>query len=59
MGYTFVCDDCHRGYNHFPPFAGEFTEEFLKATEAGGRFAEVFDPGQKVTICADCMERVL
>lgn len=57
MGYTFLCDDCGNGFNHFPPFAGEFTEQFLKTS--GGIFAEQYDPGQKVTICAGCMERVL
>lgn len=54
MGYTYRCDGCRTGYDDFPPFAGEFTETFLK-TE-GGIFAEVFDPGQKVTLCAECME---
>lgn len=56
MGYTFHCDGCGEGYSHFPPFAGEFTEQFLKTT--GGVFAEVFDPGQKVTVCAECMEEM-
>ena len=45
MGYTFVCDDCGNGYNHFPPFAGEFAQQY--------------DEGQKVTLCAECMGRVL
>jgi len=57
MGYTYRCDGCGTGYNSFPPFAGEFTEEFLK-TE-GGHFAHKFKPGQKVTICAVCMEEVV
>lgn len=55
MGYTFICDGpCGEGYNTFPPFAGEFTEEFLKTR--GGKFALDYKPGQKVTLCADCME---
>ena len=57
MGYTFLCDGCGDGYDTFPPFAGEFTETFLKTR--GGEFAEVFDPGQKVTVCADCMREVV
>lgn len=57
MGYTYRCDSCGTGYNSFPPFAGEFTEQFLK-TE-GGMFAELFSPGEKVTICANCMEGVV
>lgn len=57
MGYTFICDDCGEGFDYFPPFAGEFTEEFLLTF--GGVFAEEFDPGQKVTMCSSCMERVL
>lgn len=57
MGYTYRCDACGSGYDDFPPFAGEFTETFLKTT--GGIFAEEFSPGQKVTICADCMAEVV
>lgn len=58
MGYIYKCDGpCGQRYDSFPPFAGEFTEEFLK-TE-GGLFAELFNPGQKVTICADCMAEVV
>jgi len=54
MGYTYNCDGCGEGYNSFPPFAGEFTEEFLNTL--GGKFAKAYKPGQKVTFCADCME---
>jgi hypothetical protein len=58
MGYTFQCDGpCGETHNRFPPFAGEFTEEFLETR--GGVFAELFDPGQKVTICARCMQEVV
>lgn len=53
MGYTFDCDGCGGSYHEFPPFAGEFTEQFLKT--AGGKFAMKFNPGEKVTVCADCM----
>jgi len=56
MGYTFVCDDCGGGYNHFPPFAGEFTETFLDTR--GGYIAEQYSAGEKVTFCADCMREV-
>ncbi len=54
MGYIYDCDGCNKTEHSFPPFAGEFTEQFLKTV--GGQFAAVFDPGEKVTICADCME---
>lgn len=55
MGYTYRCDGpCGEGYNTMPPFAGEFTETFLNT--AGGKFALDFQPGEKVTLCADCME---
>jgi len=57
MGYTYDCDGCGGSYHEFPPFAGEFTEQFLKTR--GGIFAEEYDPGQKVTICASCMEDVV
>jgi len=59
MGYNFTCDDCGTQFEHFPPFAGEFTEEFLQSTKAGGEFAERYSKGEKVTMCAGCMERVL
>lgn len=60
MGYDYTCDDCGHGYGGPPPFMGEFRESFLEATEAGGLFAEAgYRPGQTVTLCADCMERVL
>jgi len=56
MGYTYRCDGCGTGYDTFPPFAGEFTEQFLKTD--GGMFAEAgYAAGQKVTFCADCMAR--
>jgi hypothetical protein len=54
VGYTFDCDGCGDSHHNFPPFAGEFTEEFLKTV--GGKFAAAFKPGQKVTICSECME---
>lgn len=57
MGYIYRCDGCRERYDTFPPFAGEFTEQFLK-TE-GGLFAEQFRPGEKVTICAECMAEVV
>jgi hypothetical protein len=58
MGYTYKCDSCGTGYDDFPPFAGEFTETFLKTD--GGLFADAgFRPGQKVTVCADCMTEVV
>jgi len=58
MGYTFVCDGpCGEGYHTFPPFAGEFTEQFLKTR--GGKFAIDFKPGEKVTVCANCLDLML
>ena len=57
MPYVYTCDGCQTRHETFPPFAGEFTEIFLK-TE-GGEFAERYDPGQKVTLCADCMAEVV
>lgn len=53
MGYVFNCDSCGDRKDHAPPFMGEFSETFLKTH--GGLFAELFNPGQTVTICADCM----
>lgn len=53
MGYIYKCDACHERHDSYPPFAGEFTETFLKTN--GGQFAEHYDPGQKVTLCANCM----
>lgn len=53
MGYIYDCDSCGDTHHEFPPFAGEFTEHFLKTD--GGMFAELYDPGQKVTVCAECM----
>jgi len=55
MGYIYRCDGCDTRYDDFPPFAGEFTEQFLKTD--GGVFASAgYQPGQKVTLCAECME---
>jgi hypothetical protein len=60
MGYTFKCDDCGEGYNRTPAFVGEFMESFLKSTSEGGLFADAgYSPGQKVTICRDCMQEVV
>jgi len=57
MGYTYKCDSCGSDYDDFPRFAGEFTEQFLKTF--GGAFAFAFKPGEKVTICPDCMEKII
>lgn len=56
MGYVFNCDGCGDRRNHAPPFMGEFRESFLKTT--GGAFAEKYDIGQTVTLCADCAAEV-
>ena len=56
MGYTFNCDGCGTRYDMFPPFAGEFTEEFLKTTASP--LTQAFKPGQKVTLCEDCSEAI-
>lgn len=57
MGYVYTCDSCDTRHDEFPPFVGEFTETFLKTD--GGAFAADYSPGQKVTICADCMAEVV
>lgn len=57
MGYIYRCDGCGDRHDTFPPFAGEFTESFLKTH--GGEFAVQYDPGQKVTICATCMKNLV
>lgn len=57
MGYVFNCDSCGTRKDHAPPFMGEFSETFLNTI--GGEFAEIFDPGQTVTICAGCMREVV
>ncbi len=57
MGYTFQCDSCGTEYDHAPPFMGEFRETFLKTSDSP--LTELFKPGQTVTLCRDCSERVL
>lgn len=57
MGYTYNCDGCGNRYDSFPPFTGEFTETFIKTSPS--MLAEAFSPGQKVTLCRECCERVL
>jgi hypothetical protein len=57
MGYTFKCDGCGSGYDHAPPFMGEFRESFLKT--APSPLTEVFKPGQTVTLCQRCSEEWL
>lgn len=56
MGYVFNCDGCGARKDHAPPFMGEFRETFLKTSPVG--FAEKFDPGQTVTLCAGCSKEV-
>lgn len=53
MGYIYTCDGCNTTHDSYPPFAGEFTEQFLNTD--GGAFAEAYAPGQKVTVCPECM----
>ena len=57
MGYVYDCDGCDETYHEMPPFVGEFMESFLKTD--GGAFADEFSPGQKVTICAACIEEAV
>lgn len=57
MGYTFNCDGCNEGYDHAPAFMGEFRETFLKTAPTA--LADLFDPGQTVTVCRECMEGLL
>lgn len=52
MGYTYSCDACGTGFDTAPPLFGEFRESFLKTD--GGQLAQVYKPGQTVTICPDC-----
>lgn len=56
MGYTYTCDKCRCGFDSAPPFMGEFRETFLK-TEAT-MLADVFAPGETVTLCRSCSEEV-
>jgi hypothetical protein len=57
MGYTFTCDSCDGRYDHTPPFMGEFRESFLKTTPMA--FAELYAPGETVTLCEPCCEGLL
>lgn len=61
MGYIYRCDDCRERFDTYPPFAGEFTEVFLKTTELGGTIAEDrgIAPGESVTICPECIAEVV
>jgi len=57
MGYTFNCDGCGTGYDHSPPFMGELRESFLKTSDSP--LTELFQPGQTVTLCRECLEEML
>jgi len=57
MGYTFTCDSCGGRHDHAPPFMGEFRETFLKT--APTVFADLYDPGETVTLCELCCEKLL
>jgi hypothetical protein len=57
MGYTFTCDDCHRGFDHAPPFMGELSERFLKTADSP--LVDHYQPGETVTLCRDCSEAIL
>lgn len=57
MGYVFNCDGCETRKDHRPPFMGEFNEVFLRTK--GGAFAEDYNPGQTVTLCAECCRDLL
>jgi hypothetical protein len=57
MGYTFTCDCCASGFDHAPPFMGELSETFLKTSDSP--LTELYRPGETVTLCRGCCERVL
>jgi len=57
MGYTFTCDSCGGRHDHAPPLMGEFRETFLKT--APTVFADLYDPGETVTLCELCCEKLL
>lgn len=57
MGYTYVCDNCGDGFNHNPPFVGEFTDTFIKTSPS--QLAQDFNIGETVTMCERCMEEII
>ena len=57
MGYNYTCDSCNNKSEDSPPFMGEFRESFLKTD--GGIFAEQYAPGQTITLCPECVGKVL
>jgi hypothetical protein len=57
MGYTFVCEDCGRGYNHEPPLMGSFTDTFIKTSDSW--LAQEYRPGETVTFCRSCAEDII
>jgi len=56
MGYTFICDHCGDGFDHAPPFLGEFTETFIKTADSP--LVHAYDIGETVTLCRTCSENL-
>jgi len=60
MTYIFTCDGfCEETHEGRPALMGEFSEPWFKSTEAGGEVAELYDPGDIVTLCGPCTVRLL
>lgn len=60
MGYLYKCDGCgeiHRD-GDFPPFTGEFSEQFIKG-EGGDVAAAGYTENTKVTLCGKCIRQAV
>jgi len=62
MTYIYECDGWCDGdvHDERPALTGEFNEQFYKATRIGGQLAQAgYDVGDLVTLCGDCVHRLL
>lgn len=61
MTYIFTCDGwCGSVHHDRPALMSEFNESWFKSTRAGGELeAAGFSPGDVVTLCGACTERLL
>lgn len=63
MTYIYDCDgwcnDDENPHHDRPALMCEFNERWFKSSSQAGQIAEEYDPGDVVTLCGDCVLRLL
>ncbi|ADJ14493.1 hypothetical protein [Halalkalicoccus jeotgali] len=60
MGYTATCNKCDDKCTPAPGLLGQFSPQFFRTTEIGGRLAEMgYSESTTITLCGECTYELL